>query len=204
MQKSTPLRGDQAKAQPIGEVSGLLKAWGDGDRAALDRLTPIVYDELRRLARSYMRRERPGHSLQTTALVNEAYMRLVDYKGMQWENRAHFFAVSAQLMRRILVEHARRRNLKRGGGVPHVSLEETAIVGEDRAADLAALDDAMNALARLDPRKVQVVEMRFFGGLSVEETAEVLKVSPVTVMRDWTTAKAWLYRELTGGTTDGP
>jgi len=171
MQKSTPLRGDQAKAPPIGEVSGLLKAWGDGDRAALDRLTPIVYDELRRLARSYMRRERPGHSLQTTALVNEAYMRLVDYKGMQWQNRAHFFAVSAQLMRRILVEHARRHNLKRGGGVPHVSLEETAIVGEDRAADLMALDDAMNALARLDPRKVQVVEMRFFGGLSVEETA---------------------------------
>jgi RNA polymerase sigma factor (sigma-70 family) len=153
MQNSTPLRGDQAKAPPIGEVSGLLKAWGDGDRAVLDRLTPIVYDELRRLARSYMRRERPGHS--------------------------------------------------RGAGVQHVSLEETAIVGGDRSADLVALDDAMNALARLDPRKVQVVEMRFFGGLSVEETAEVLKVSPVTVMRDWSTAKAWLYRELTGGTTDG-
>jgi RNA polymerase sigma factor (TIGR02999 family) len=203
MQKSTPLRGDQAKALPIGEVSGLLKAWGDGDRAALDRLTPIVYNELRRLARSYMRRERPGHSLQTTALVNEAYMRLVDYKGMQWQNRAHFFAVSAQLMRRILVEHARRRNLKRGVGVQHVSLEETAIMGSDRAADMAALDDAMNALARLDPRKVQVVEMRFFGGLSVEETAEVLRVAPVTVMRDWSTAKAWLYRELTGRTTDG-
>ena len=125
-------------------------------------------------------------------------MRLVDYKGMQWQNRAHFFAVSAQLMRRILVEHARRHNLKRGGGVQHVSLEETAVVGGDRAADLVALDDAMDALARLDPRKVQVVEMRFFGGLSVEETAEVLKVSPVTVMRDWSTAKAWLYRELTG------
>ena len=203
MQKSTPLRDDQAKAPPIGEVSGLLKAWGDGDRAALDRLTPMVYGELRRLARNYMRRERPGHSLQTTALVNEAYLRLVDYRGMQWQNRAHFFAVSAQLMRRILVEHARRHNLKRGSGVPHVSLEETAIVGEDRAADLVALDDAMNALARLDPRKVQVVEMRFFGGLSVEETAEVLKVSPVTVMRDWSTAKAWLYRELTGRTTDG-
>jgi RNA polymerase sigma factor (TIGR02999 family) len=181
----------------------LLRAWSDGDRGALDRLTPIVYDELRRLARSYMKRERPGHSLQTTALVNEAYMRLVDYKGMQWQNRAHFFAVSAQLMRRILVEHARRHNLKRGGGVQHVSLEEAAVVGGNRAADLVALDDAMNALARLDPRKVQVVEMRFFGGLSVEETAEVLKVSTVTVMRDWSTAKAWLYRELGGGATDG-
>ena len=158
MRKSTPLHDDRAKAPACGEVSGLLKAWGDGDRAALDRLTPIVYDELRRLARSYMRRERPGHSLQTTALVNEAYMRLVDYKGMRWQNRAHFFAVSAQLMRRILVEHARRHNLKRGAGMQHVSLEETA---------------------------------------------EVLKVSPVTVMRDWSTAKAWLYRELTGGTTDG-
>jgi RNA polymerase sigma factor (TIGR02999 family) len=184
-------------------VSGLLQAWGDGDRGALDKLTPIVYDELRRLARRYMRGERPGHSLQTSALVNEAYMRLVDYKGMQWQNRSHFFAVSAQLMRRILVEHARRHNLKRGGGVQHVSLEETAIVGVDRAADLIALDDAMVTLARLDPRKVQVVEMRFFGGLSVEETAEVLNVSSVTVMRDWSAAKAWLYRELTGGTTNG-
>src|SRR6202162_1076400 len=157
MQKSTSLRGDQAKAPPVGEVSGLLEAWGEGDRAALDRLTPIVYDELRRLARSYMRRERPGHSLQTTALVNEAYMRLVDYKGMQWQNRAHFFAVSAQLMRRILVEHARRHNLKRGGGVQHVSLEETAVVDTSRTTDLVGLDDAMNALARLDPRKAQVV-----------------------------------------------
>jgi RNA polymerase sigma-70 factor, ECF subfamily len=184
-------------------VSRLLRDWGNGDRAALDRLTPIVYEELRRLARRYMRGERPGHSLQTTALVNEAYMRLVDYKGMQWQNRAHFFAVSAQLMRRILVEHARRHNLKRGGGVRHVSLDDTAIVGGDRAADLVALDDAMDALAGLDARKARVVEMRFFGGLSVEETAEVLKVSSVTVMRDWSTAKAWLYRELTGGKNDG-
>ena len=182
------------------DVSTLLHAWSDGDQGALARLTPIVYAELRRLARRYMRGERPGHSLQTTALVNEAYMRLVDYKRMQWQNRAHFFAVSAQLMRRILVEHARRHNLKRGGDVPHVSLDEAAAVGSERAADLVALDDAMNALARLDPRKVQVVEMRFFGGLSVEETAEVLKVSPITVMRDWSTAKAWLYRELSGGT----
>jgi RNA polymerase sigma-70 factor (ECF subfamily) len=203
MEKSTPTGDDEAQNPPIGEVSGLLRAWGGGDRAALDRLTPIVYEELRRLASHYMRGERPGHSLQATALVNEAYVRLVDYKGMQWQNRAHFFAVSAQLMRRILVDHARRHNLKRGGGVQHVSLDETAIVGGDRAPDLVALDDALDAMARLDPRKVQVVEMRFFGGLSVEETAEVLKVSSVTVMRDWSTAKAWLYRELAGGSTDG-
>jgi RNA polymerase sigma-70 factor, ECF subfamily len=203
MGKPIQQQDDDAKAGPCGQVSGLLRAWSDGDREALDRLTPIVYDELHRLAQRYMKRERPGHSLQTTALVNEAYMRLVDYKGMQWQNRAHFFAVSAQLMRRILVEHARRHNLKRGGGVQHVSLEETALVGGDQSADLVALDDAMNALALLDPRKAQVVEMRFFGGLSVEETAEVLKLSSVTVMRDWSTAKAWLYRELTGGTTNG-
>ncbi len=184
-------------------MSGLLRAWSDGDRNALDRLTPIVYAELHRLARHYMQRERPGHSLQATALVNEAYMRLVDYKGMQWQNRAHFFAVSAQLMRRILVEHARRHNLKRGGNVPHVSLEDVAIVAEDRGADLVLLDEAMNTLAQFDARKAQVVEMRFFGGLSVEETAEVLNVSSVTVMRDWSTAKAWLYRELAGETNDG-
>jgi RNA polymerase sigma factor (TIGR02999 family) len=184
------------------QVGELLRAWSDGDASALERLTPIVYDELHRLARRYMRGERPGHSLQTTALVNEAYMRLVDYERMQWQNRAHFFAVSAQVMRRILVEHARRHNLKRGGGVPHVSLEEAAQVGGGRAADLVALDDAMNTLAQLDPRKAQVVEMRFFGGLDVDETADVLKVSPATVMRDWSTAKAWLYRELAGGTRD--
>src|SRR5271165_65331 len=186
-----------------GDVSQLLRAWSDGDQGALEQLTPIVYKELHRLARHYMKGERPGHSLQTSALVNEAYMRLVDYKGMQWQNRAHFFAVSAQLMRRILVEHARSHNLKRGGGVQHVSLEETAMVGGERGEDLVALDDALNALTQLDARKVQVVEMRFFGGLSVEETAEVLKISPVTVMRDWSSAKAWLYRELTRGTADG-
>ncbi|MGD1068599.1 MAG: sigma-70 family RNA polymerase sigma factor [Bryobacteraceae bacterium] len=186
-----------------GDISVLLSAWKNGDRRALDRLTPMVYAELHQLARRYMRRERPGHSLQATALVNEAWMRLVDYKRMQWQDRAHFFAVSAQLMRRILVERARRRNLKRGGGAPHVSLEETVLVDTGGATDVVALDDAMNALARLDQRKAQVVEMRFFGGLTVEETAEVLKVSPVTVMRDWSTAKAWLYRELGGGTDDG-
>ncbi|HXA65491.1 MAG TPA: sigma-70 family RNA polymerase sigma factor [Bryobacteraceae bacterium] len=183
----------------VDDISTLLRAWSEGDRRALERLTPIVYGELHRLARRYMKRERPGHSLQTTALVNEAYMRLVDYKRMQWQNRAHFFAVSGQLMRRILVDHARRHNIKRGDGVPHVPLEEASMVGGGPARDLVVLDDAMNALARLDPRKVQVVEMRFFGGLSVDETAEVLKVSAVTVMRDWSTAKAWLYREISGG-----
>jgi RNA polymerase sigma-70 factor, ECF subfamily len=196
-------KGPESTRPTRGDVSQLLRAWSDGDQLALERLTPIVYEELHRLARHYMKGERPGHLLQTPALVNEAYMRLVDYKRMQWQNRAHFFAVSAQLMRRILVEHARSHNLKRGGGVQHISLDETVVVGGNRDADLVALDGAMNALARLDARKVQVVEMRFFGGLSVEETAEVLKVSPVTVMRDWSTAKAWLYRELRGETDDG-
>ena len=187
----------QSRDPGTAEVSRLLREWSSGDRSALDRLTPIVYNELHRLARRYMRRERPGHSLQTTALVNEAYMRLVDYKRMQWEDRAHFFAVSSQLMRRILVEHARRHNLKRGGGVPHVLLEEAAGMGDCRRRDLVALDDALNELGRLDRRKAQVVEMRFFGGLSSEEAAEVLKVSPETVKRDWKLAKAWLLRELT-------
>jgi len=185
------------------EITQLLKAWSNGDNEALEKLLPLVDHELRKIARSYMRDERPNHILQTTALVNEAYMRLVDYKRMQWQNRAHFFAVSAQLMRRILVEHARRHNLKRGRGVQHVSLDEAVLAGVDPGVDLVALDDALNALARVDPRKVRVVEMRFFGGLSVEETAMVLKVSPVTVRRDWNSAKIWLYRELTGETDDG-
>lgn len=191
--------------EDAGDISVLLRAWSDGDQTALDRLTPIVYKELRRLAGRYMRGERANHSLETAALVNEAYIRLVDYERMQWQNRAHFFAVSSQLMRRILVDHARRHNLKRGGGANHVSLDNVAVVGgtEDQDVDLLLLDDAMTALAGIDPRKVQVVEMRFFGGLSVEETAEVLKISPVTVKRDWRAAKAWLYRELTGGRSDG-
>jgi RNA polymerase sigma-70 factor, ECF subfamily len=182
-----------------GEVSELLRAWSGGDRDALEKLTPIVYKELHRLARRYMRGERDGHSLQATALVNEAYLRLVDYKRMQWQNRAHFFAVSAQVMRRILVEHARRQNQKRGGDVQRVALDEAVVVGDAKPADLVALDDALNALGQVDPRKAHVVEMRFFGGLSVDETAEVLKVSAVTVVRDWSTAKAWLYRALAGG-----
>jgi RNA polymerase sigma-70 factor, ECF subfamily len=177
------------RAAPSGELAGsdvsaLLRAWSGGDQGALKRLTPIVYDELHRLARRCMKGERPGHSLQATALVNEAYTRLVDYKRMQWQNRAHFLPVSAQLMRRILVDRARRHNLKRGAGFEHVSLEAAAVPGGDRdtdpSLDLVGLDDALNALARIDPRKAQIVEMRFFGGLSAEETAEVLKISAVT------------------------
>jgi len=191
------------RTPPEQDVSTLLRAWSDGDQAALENLTPIVYEELRRLARYYMGRERSGHSLQATALVNEAYLKLVDCKRMRWENRAHFFAVSAQLMRRILVDHARRHNQKRGAGVQHVELEDSAIVGATRDEDLVALDEAMHALAQIDARKAQVVELRFFGGLSVEESAEVLKVSPVTVMRDWSTARAWLYREISSGARNG-
>jgi RNA polymerase sigma-70 factor, ECF subfamily len=183
-------------------LSSLLRAWSDGDKTALDRLTPTVYEELRRLAHHYMKGERAGHSLQTTALVNEAYMRLAEVTRMQWQDRAHFFAVSSRLMRRILVDHARRQNLKRGADAIHVSLEEVAVLGGDRPADMVALDDALDALGRLDSRKVQIVEMRFFGGLSVEEAAEVLKVSPATVRRDWSIAKLWLYRELGGGEGD--
>src|SRR5436190_998909 len=186
-------------SEPVrGDVSTLLRAWSGGDERALARLTPIVYDELRRLARRYMKRERAGHSLQTTALVNEAYLRLADYKRMHWQDRAHFFAVSAQAMRRILVDHARRRNLKRGAGAEHVPLDDAAVIGADPSADFVSLDDALNALAEMAPRKAKVVELRFFGGLSVDETAEVLGVSSITVMREWKSAKAWLYRELAG------
>ena len=180
------------------EVCALLQSWSDGDQSALERLAPIVYDELRRLARAYLRRERTNLTLQTTALVNEAYLRLVDFKRMRFKDRTHFFAVSAQLMRRILVDHARRRNLKRGGGTPHLSLDEIGVFGPERDADLVRLDDAMLSLANFDARKARVVELRFFGGLSVEETADVLKVSSITVIRDWTTARAWLYREMSG------
>jgi RNA polymerase sigma-70 factor, ECF subfamily len=188
--------------KPSDDVSQILLAWSDGDPHALDRLTPIVYDELHRLARYYMGRERPGHTLQPSALVHEAYVRLVDYRRMRWQNRAHFFAVSAQLMRRILVDHARRRNLKRGGGVAHVPLDEIGDIAEEPLS-LLALDEALDALGKLDPRKVQVVEMRFFAGLSVDEIASVLGVAPVTVMRDWRSAKAWLYKELARGAHGG-
>jgi RNA polymerase sigma factor (TIGR02999 family) len=181
-----------------GDVSTLLRAWTAGDREALAKITPVVHEELHRIAQRHLRREKQGHTLQTTALVNEAYLRLVDYNRMQWQDRAHFFAVSAQLMRRILVDHARKHNLKRGAGVMHVSLDDVAIVGADRGPDLVALDDALKALSAIDPRKVQVVEMHFFGGLKLEEIAEVLKVAEITVRRDLRTAKAWLYREMTG------
>jgi RNA polymerase sigma factor (TIGR02999 family) len=179
------------------EITGLLVAWGDGDESALERLIPLVYAELRQLAHRYMSHERPGHTLQTTALVNEAYLRLVDWKEAQWQNRAHFFAVSAQMMRRILVDFARdRQYLKRGGGALRVSLGEATAIAECRSSDLVALDEALTALTEMDRRKGQVVEMRFFGGLSVKEVAEVMKVSEETVMRDWRLAKVWLFREL--------
>jgi len=179
------------------EVTQLLLAWSDGDKAALEELTPLVYAELRRLAERYMRRERAGHPLQTTALVNEAYVRLIDLRQVRWQNRAHFFGVAAQLMRHILVDFARaRRRAERGGYKQQVSLEEAAVVSKEKSADFIALDDALKSLAEIDPRKSRMVELRFFGGLSVEETAEALNVSPRTVMREWSLARDWLYREL--------
>ena len=185
------------------EVTQLLVAWSQGDQAALERLMPLVYEELRRVARRYMRRERAGHTLQTTAVVNEAYLRLIDASQVQWQNRAHFFAVSAQLMRRILVDYARAHNyIKRGGEAHHVPLEEAAVFSAERAPDIVALDDALKSLAVMDQRKSRVVELRFFGGLSVEETAEALKVSPRTVLNDWNLAKAWLLRELSNRESD--
>ena len=183
------------------EVTELLVDWSNGDQAALDRLMPLVDRELHRLAHHYMRRESPGHTLQSTALVNEAYLRLVDQKRMHWENRAHFFALSAQLMRRILVDHARKRKYaKRGGDAGKISFDEVMAVSPERGADLIALDDALEKLAAIDPRKSKVVEMKFFGGLSVEEAAEALGVAPLTVKRDWKMAKAWLYNALSNET----
>ncbi|CAN5239281.1 sigma-70 family RNA polymerase sigma factor [soil metagenome] len=179
------------------EITQLLVAWSDGDRASLDKLMPLVYEELHRLAHRYMSQERPDHTLQTSALVNEAYLRLIDQKDVHWQNRAQFFGIAAQMMRRILVDYARSRHFaKRGGDARQVSLEEAMIVSEERAADVVALDDALNSLAEIDPRKSRIVELRFFGGLNIEETAEVLAVSPGTVMRDWTLAKAWLRRAV--------
>jgi len=181
-------------------VTELLVAWRDGDESALSQLMPVVHAELSRLARHAMRGERPSHTLQTTALVNEAYLRLVDLSGVTFNDRAHFFAMSARLMRRILVDHARSRQyLKRGGGAVVVSFDEGLTVGPEPSTDLVALDDALKALAEIDPRKSQVVELRFFGGLSVEETATALNISEATVMRDWRLAKAWLLKQVTGG-----
>jgi len=179
------------------QVTHLLEAWSHGDKEALDKLMPLVYDELRRLARQQMRRESPGHTLQTTALVNEAYLRLVDQRKAHWQNRAQFFGVAAQLMRRILVNHARGRNrMKRAGDLQKVSLDEAAIVSPEAAADLLALHDALEKLETTNERMGRIVELRFFGGLSIEEAAEVLKVSPGTVMKDWTFAKAFLHEEI--------
>jgi RNA polymerase sigma factor (TIGR02999 family) len=179
------------------DVSLLLQAWSDGDSSALDQLAPLVYQELHRLARRYMKQERPGHTLQATALVNEAYLRLLGVNRLRWQNRAHFFAVSAQMMRRILVEFARRRQRdKRGGDAIRVTWDKALLVPIEQETDLVALDDALTVMAQMDPRMSQVVELRFFGGLSVEETAEVLKVSAQTVMRDWKTAKAWLLKTV--------
>jgi RNA polymerase sigma factor (TIGR02999 family) len=181
------------------DATGLLLAWSQGDSGALDSLVPLVHAELHRLAVAYMRRERADHTLQPTALVNEAYLRLMDVTRIQWQDRAHFLAVAAQTMRRILVDFARqRRSQKRGGDVVQLSLDDASDVGQEKAMDLVALNDALSTLASFDPRMSQVVELRFFGGLTVEETAHVLDVSPETVMRDWKTAKAWLLRELAG------
>ena len=181
------------------DVTQLLTAWNDGDERALDKLIPLVYAELRRLAKRQMRREHPDHSLQTTGLINEAYVRLVDLQNVRWQNRAHFFALCARLMRRILIDFARSRAyLKRGGGAAAISLDESPEIGLAHSPDLVAVDHALEALSKVDDRKGKVVELRFFGGLTVDETAEVLKVSPETVRRDWRLAKAWLLRELRG------
>lgn len=190
---------DTAITSASQKVTELLCAWRNGSQHALERLIPIVYQDLRRVARQHLLGERAGHSLQPTAIVHEVYMRLVNYPQVQWQDRAHFFAVSAQLVRRILVDHARKRNLKRGAGVKYVALELVPFAGADRSRDLVALDEALNELARMDSRKAKIVELRFFGGLSVDEAAEALGISGPTVMRDWCSAKAWLYRELSGG-----
>ena len=179
------------------EITQLLKAWGAGDQGALDRLAPLVYRELHRMARAYMRKEPDGHTLQPTALVNEAYLRLAGAAGVSWQDRAHFFAISAQMMRRILVDGARaRRSEKRGGAMPVVNLDDVAVMAASPGNDLIALDDALNELAKMDPRKVKVIELRYFAGLSVEETAAILNISAQSVMRDWKIARAWLAREL--------
>lgn len=185
------------------EVTQLLINWSNGDKAALDELIPLVQAELRRVARRHLAREHPGHTLQTSALINEAYLRLVDQDGVAWQNRAHFFAMAAQVMRHILVDHARRhRYAKRGGGVRNVSLDEASVRLDRRTVEVVALNDALDTLAALDPRKGQIIELRFFGGLTIDETAEVMKISSPTVQREWRSARAWLRRELDKN-TDG-
>jgi RNA polymerase sigma factor (TIGR02999 family) len=185
------------------EVTQLLADWGKGDRSALDKLLPLVHSELRRIAQRQMSQERPGHTLQATALVNEAYLKLAGQQKFEWQNRAHFFAVCAQVMRHILIDHARAHGReKRGGGAIQVSLNDALVVGGDQAAHFVALDEALRVLERLDPQKGKIVELRYFGGLSIEEAAEVLNVSPRTVRREWQRAKAWLYRMMTEGIED--
>lgn len=185
------------------EVTQLLVAWGNGDQLARDKLMSVVYEELHRLAQKYMRRESPGHTLQTSALVNEAFVKLVDQRNVRWQNRAHFYGIAAQLMRRILVDHARSRHrAKRGGGARVVSFNDALLVSDERSAEVVAVHEALERLAEFDSRKSQLVELRFFGGLSIEETAEVLGVSQGTVMRDWTLAKAWLRREMSTDSSD--
>jgi RNA polymerase sigma factor (TIGR02999 family) len=179
------------------ELTELLVAWSNGDDAALDRLAPLVHAELHRLASHYMRRERGDHLMQTSALINEAYLRLIDWKAVRWQNRAHFFGAAAQIMRRILVDFARRRpRVAKDVEARHISLEQAMTLAAEKDSDLLALDEALKELARIDARKSRIVELRFFGGLSVDETAEVLRIAPITVMREWNKAKAWLYREL--------
>jgi RNA polymerase sigma factor (TIGR02999 family) len=184
---------------PTHEITQLLLDWSEGNQAALDKLLPLVYNKLRRLARRYLSKECPGQTLQTTDLVHEAYLRLVDQRRVQWQNRAQFFGVAAQLMRRILVDRARRhKRIKRGAGAPIIPLDEAVVASDQSSFDVLALDEALNKLAEIDGRKARVVELRFFGGLEVEETAASLNISEVTVMRDWKMAKAWLHRELAG------
>jgi RNA polymerase sigma factor (TIGR02999 family) len=179
------------------EITLLLLKWSRGDSSALDQLIPMVYPELRRLARRYMRKENPEHTLQTSALINEAYLRLIDQRAVEWHDRSHFFAVSAQVMRHILIDHARKYSYaKRGAGAKHIALDEVSVLKQERAGEFVALDDALVGLAKIDPRKARIVELRFFGGLTVEETAEVLKLAPITVKREWRAARAWLFREL--------
>lgn len=181
------------------EITQLLLSWSKGDKAALNQLIPLVYPELRRLARRYMGRENSQHTLQTSALINEAYLRLVDQQAVAWQDRAHFLAVAAQVMRHILIDHARsHRYAKRGAGAQHIALDDVAVVNQDRAAEFVALDDALTTLAVVDPRKGRIVELRFFGGLTVEETAEVMTLSQITIKREWRAAKAWLLREISG------
>ena len=188
---------DRKMSDPHTQVTELLLAWSNGDQSAFDKHMPLIDEELHRLAHRYMSRERAGHTLQTTALINEAFLHLVNRKNLQWQNRAHFFGLAAQVMRTILVDHARSHaSVKRGGGNRNLELDEALVVSQQKAAEVVALDEALKQLALIDPRQSRIVELRFFGGLTVEEAAEVLHVSPVTIKREWSTAKAWLYHEL--------